>query len=183
MFAERDNQPSERDYHRPAPTYQPQGQMRGRGRGYRGQPVAPGLTGGPGYVNNTGSRNWAPRNPRPMTDTVAAPGATAMAAMPMTAAPGASPAPPMPQAMASMHGQAQMTFQPGPQQQLPPQQLPPQQTPQQNWGTPHPMTESGQNAYPYPCDDMWAPHLEYEDAANYEAPYSGAYSFYQQGFH
>ena len=38
--------------------------QRAGSRSQRVYPIAPGLTGGPGYVDNTGSHSWTPANPR-----------------------------------------------------------------------------------------------------------------------
>ena len=155
--------------------YQAQPFNRGRGRGNRGYPVTPGLTGGPGFVNNTNSQSWKPLNPRPMGEDTT----TATAAF---MSHDDEDAKEVPGAMASM--QSQQPTQPPwgnrPQPQRQSRNVAMRNLPQRQQPL-HPMTDMGQNSYPY--EDMWAPHMEQgEEMVQYEAPYSGTYSFYEPGF-
>ena len=177
MMTAQHNRPAQyNNYSRPGQAAnQQQYQHRGRGRGFRGQPVSPGLTGGPGYVNNTNGRSWAPANPRrnqldlPATTASAmATGDQAEAAMPMPSAP---PTPQHGPTVAGMQGTSHFM----------PQHHTPQYPHMQHGPEPiHPMADAGQNAYPF--ENMWAPHLEIEDEWSHEPPYTGAYSFYPPGF-
>ena len=167
---------------RPPMTYnQPQMFIRGRGRGIRGRPITPGLTGGPGYVDNTQGQNWTPTNlrPTPNVSEASAPmtsnsaqqhTATSMASV-MSVPQVRMPAP-MPTMQHSIPPQA-MTYPPvGPSH---------YESPQQHFEPMHPVADEQQNTFPH--DNFWAEHLQYEPSPmGYGAMQGGVYSYYPQGF-
>ena len=164
---------------RPPIPYNPtQPFFRGRGRGIRGRPITPGLTGGPGYVDNTQGQNWTPANPRP-TPNVANP------TPPQTSsnAPQNGTATSMASMMTGTHSQVQGPAQMIPTQAMtyPPANSQPYMGGQQHFEPMHPVADTQQNTFPH--DNFWAEHLQYEASPmGYGTMQGGVYSYYPQDF-
>ena len=181
----------------------------GFGRGYRGgRPVAPGLTGGVGFVNNSIAGNLEHHLRPPSVEVIPRTNATntvgAVASMGKTDDTVKQPQlvqsqPQLVQPQPQLVQPQQQLVQPQ-QQLLQPQQQFVQSQPQQPQlqqpplqqrlltaaATPahinHPMTDRQQSAYAY--NDGWAEYLDYEaNPAGYADQQIGTFSYYYPGFH
>ena len=150
------------------------------------RPIAPGLTGGPGYVDNTQGQNWTPANPRPTPNTVTStvPPTSAATSQSNAATSMASvmnvPQNSMQHSMPMMQQHA-MTFPPAQSMTYPPAAPIPYTNNEQHYESMHPVADNQQNTFPH--DDFWAEHLQYEPSSmGYGNAQGGVYSYYPQGF-